>query len=473
MNDGNADDALTQALRARAAAGAPGERLPSVRALMAEHRAGPATVQRAVARLAAEGLVEARPGRGTFVVRPRAGREREPDLGWQAVALGGRPAPDPALGDLLALPRPGAIPLGSGYTDEELQPLGALAAALARAARRPGAWGRLAPEGLEELRAWFAREAGGRLRAHELVLCPGGQSALGTALRALAAPGEPVLVESPAYLGALAAARGAGLRPVPVPTDADGVRPDLLAAALAASGARLVVLQPLWANPTGATLAPGRRAAVLEAVARAGAFLVEDDWSRGLGFAGGREPAPLAAEDEDGHVVYVRSLTKAAAPSLRVAALGARGAAGARLRAARLVDDFLLAGPLQQAALELVASPGWARHRRRAAAVLRERHAAALRALAAHAPAAGSTSGARCPAGPTTRPWRPPPGPPACSSPRGRPGSPPRRRGPSCASAWPPRRWPTWRRASAASARCSRTPPDERLRGRRGSWMLV
>jgi DNA-binding transcriptional MocR family regulator len=164
------------------------------------------------------------------------------------------------------------------------------------------------------------------------------------------------------------------------------VRPDLLEAALAASRARLVVLQPLLANPTGATLAADRRSAVLEAVARAGAFLVEDDWSRGLGPADAEPPA-LAADDVDGHVVYVRSLTKPGAPSLRVAALGARGAAGARLRAARLADDFQLAGPLQQAALEVVASPAWARHARRRAALLRERHAAAHEALAAHAPA--------------------------------------------------------------------------------------
>jgi histidinol-phosphate/aromatic aminotransferase/cobyric acid decarboxylase-like protein len=63
------------------------------------------------------------------------------------------------------------------------------------------------------------------------------------------------------------------------------------------------------------------------------------------------DPPPLpAAGDPDGHVVYVRSLTKSAAPGLRVAGIGARGAAGARLRAARIVDDFFVSGPLQEAA---------------------------------------------------------------------------------------------------------------------------
>ena len=60
---------MIEDLRAAAEAGLPGERLPSVRELMARHRAGPVTVQRAVQHLVAEGLVEARPGRGSFVAR--------------------------------------------------------------------------------------------------------------------------------------------------------------------------------------------------------------------------------------------------------------------------------------------------------------------------------------------------------------------------------------------------------------------
>ena len=56
-----------------------------------------------------------------------------------------------------------------------------------------------------------------------------------------------------------------------------------------------------------------------------------------------------------------------------MAGIGARGAAGARLRAARIVDDFFVSGPLQEAALEVVSAPGWRRHRRRLRAELRTR----------------------------------------------------------------------------------------------------
>ena len=384
MPNDNADNRVIQDLRATALAAPPGERLPSVRELMARHRASPVTVQRAVAALAAEGLVEPRPGRGTFVAdRPAA--QAPPDLSWQAVALGARAVDEAPLQELLAVPPAGAIPLSCGYLQLELQPLSVVGAALARAARRPGAWERGPVEGREELRAWFAREAGGLLRAHDMVVCPGGQAALSTALRALTVPGDAVLVEAPTYVGAIIAARAAGLRVVPVPSDADGVRPDHLAAALRRTGARIVFSQPLYANPHGASLDPERRAAILDALAASGAFLIEDDWSRDLAIDGD-PPPPLAADDREGHVIYLRSLTKSAAPGLRVAAIGARGAAGARLRGARIVDDFFVSGPLQEAALEIVSSPGWRRHCRRLRSELRVRRDALTAALARHLP---------------------------------------------------------------------------------------
>jgi DNA-binding transcriptional MocR family regulator len=387
IND-NAEDRVTQALRAAAAGLAPGDRLPSVRELMAAHRASPLTVQRAIGRLAGEGLVEPRPGRGTFVAAPAVPPTADgapDDLSWQSVTLGARAVEEAALQELLALPPPGAIPLSSGYIEADLQPLQALGAALGRAARRAGAWDRGPVEGRDELRAWFAREAGGRLRAHDMVVCPGGQAAMATAFRALASPGEAILVESPTYVGAIAAARAAGVRVVPVAADAAGVRPDLLADALRRTGARVFYCQPLFANPSGATLAADRRGPVLDAVAAAGAFLIEDDWARDLAIDAD-PPPPLAAADRDGHVVYLRSLTKSAAPGLRVAAVGARGAAGARLRAVRIVDDLFVAGPLQEAALELLAAPAWRRHLRRLRVLLRERRDALAAALERHLP---------------------------------------------------------------------------------------
>ncbi|MEV5596230.1 PLP-dependent aminotransferase family protein [Streptomyces sp. NPDC052496] len=371
----------------------PGEKLPSSRALVERHRVSPVTVSRALAELAAEGLVVTRPGAGAFraEARPPA---RPVDTSWQEIALSAEAADDhaprgvDASGVLatLAAPAAGVIELNGGYLHPSLQPERALAAALARAGRRPGAWGRPPMEGVAELRAWFAREIGGpggALAGSDVLVTAGGQSALTAALRALAPPGAPVLVESPTYPGMLAAARASGLRPVPVPMDADGVRTDLLAEAFRASGARLFVCQPLFQNPTGAVLAAGRRTEVLRIARAAGAFVVEDDFARRLVHEDAPAlPPTLIADDPDGTVVHVCSLTKATSPSLRVGALAAHGPVFDRLRAIQVVDSFFVPRPLQEAALELVGSPAWSRHLRTISgqlAVRRDALAAALR----------------------------------------------------------------------------------------------
>lgn len=362
-------------------------RLPSVRQLMREHGASPVTVQRAIAQLSAEGLVVARPGNGTFVAPAPVSRAgAQPDLGWQEVALGGPGAGGDmtsGLMELLTIPPEDALSLSSGYLDPDLQPTAALAACLARAGRRPGAWGRSPVEGLDTLRGWFAGEAGARFGAHDIVICPGGQAALVTAMRALAGAAGIALVESPTYRGALAAAGAAGLQALPVPSDRDGIRPDHLAQALHRTGAGVVYLQPLHANPHGVSLAAERREELLDIAARAGAFLIEDDWARGLTFDGIAAP-PLAADDVDGHIVYVRSLSKSASPGMRVAAVAARGPAGARLRAARVVEDLFVSAPLQHAALDLVSSPGWKRHLKALRAGLRERRNVMVAAVQQH-----------------------------------------------------------------------------------------
>src|SRR3954464_2730336 len=271
---------IATALRDLAATLPEGARLPSVRELMREHGASPVTVQRAIATLSAEGLVVPRPGRGTFVAAPPA-RNGTPDLAWQEVALGAaRMADDGGLAELLATPPGGTLALSSGYLDPRLQPTAAMAAALARAGRRPGAWERGPLEGVAALRAWFAREAGGRFGAHDVVICPGGQAALVTAVRALAPPGGSVVVESPTYRGALAAVRAAGLTPVPVPSDADGRCLTMLADALERTGARDASLHPPPPPPHGADLSAERSAAVMDVAAPSGPRKTQNDWCR-------------------------------------------------------------------------------------------------------------------------------------------------------------------------------------------------
>ncbi|MFD9050551.1 aminotransferase class I/II-fold pyridoxal phosphate-dependent enzyme, partial [Streptomyces zaomyceticus] len=215
MNERSSVAELARSLRVELNRYSPGGKLPSSRALVERYRVSPVTVTRALAQLAAEGLVVTRPGAGAFRAEPRAATPAAGDTSWQEVTLSADTATElvpravDASGVLatLSAPPPGVIEFNGGYLHPSLQPERALAAALARAGRRPGAWGRPPTDGLPELREWFAREIGGSVTAADLLITAGGQSAITTALRALAPPGTPVLVESPTYPGMLAVAR--------------------------------------------------------------------------------------------------------------------------------------------------------------------------------------------------------------------------------------------------------------------------
>ncbi|PPK97501.1 DNA-binding transcriptional MocR family regulator [Kineococcus xinjiangensis] len=368
MNDGSRAAEVADELRQRIHTAPPGHLLPPTRVLCAEFAASPVTVGRALAQLAAAGLVRTDPGRGTFVL-PRRER-REPDLSWQAVALSA-----PRIDAAITAPldpgnAPGAVPLSWGYLAPELQPRQALQAAFARTSRRGGVWDTAPTAGIPELRRVLAAPVG--VDPADVLVVPGGQAALAVVLRTVGTPGAPLLVEDPTYPGAIAAAQAAGMTPVPVPTDADGVRTDLLDDLFARTGAALAYLQPTYANPTGTVTSPQRRAEILQVAARRNAFVLEDDWARHLSLDG-QAPRPLVADDPDGHVVHITSLSKPASPSLRIGALVARGPALERLRSARVADDLFVARPLQETAAELLASPEWSRHLKRLRTALERR----------------------------------------------------------------------------------------------------
>lgn len=362
---------------------AAGDQLPSTRELIARHGVSPVTVSRALAALSAEGVVVTRPGSGTYVSERPPPQPSGNDLSWQTAALGDRTVDSASVEFLLQAEVPETVSLAGGYPHPDLLPTRALANALARAARRADAAARPPLEGLSALRGWFARIAGGSVTAKDVLITSGAQAALSTAFRAIAPAGGTVLVESPTYIGALAVARSARLRPVPVPVDQDGVRPDLLADAFAATGARVFCCQPTFQNPTGSTLSAERRSAVLTVARDAGAFVIEDDFARWLPHRTAA-PAPLVTDDFDGHVIHIASLTKVTSPNLRIGALVARGPVAERLRALRVVDEFFVPRPMQEAALELVSAPAWPRHLRTLSAALLERRNALIDALSRH-----------------------------------------------------------------------------------------
>ena len=348
-----------------------GEKFPSARELSKAHSASAATISAAMAALTALGVLRPEPGRGTFVAGPtEPAGSTEPDFAWQSSALG-RSRVDPGRARRFGVSgTAGQVQLSWGYLAPELQPFDELRTIGSRCAKSHRAWTMAPPMGLPDLRAAFAAELGAA--AEEVLIMPGGQQSLAFAMRTLADPGSTLITESPGYPGAAIAAQAAGLNLAAVQADAHGIIPDQLADALERTRAKLIYLQPGCANPSGAVLSPERRADVLALAKHYGAFIIEDDWARNLALDGHAAPQ-LFVQDPDGHVVTIATLSKPAAPGLRVGAIAARGPAGERLRTARIADDMCVPPLTQEIALALLSSAAWPRHLKRLRTGLLER----------------------------------------------------------------------------------------------------
>ncbi len=369
----------------------PGTQLPATRALVSQYAVSPVTVQKALQLLTAQGLIESQPGVGTFVRSQRI--VRPSDYSWQTAALGAQQNRLPKSSSALRSAPNDVIALHAGYPDKELLPERLVRAAFTRAARSEATLTRSPAAGLPELQSWFAAELAANMApqvstptARDVVILPGSQIGLSTIFRALVGAGQPLLIESPSYWGAMLAAAQVGVQLVPIPSGPHGPDPDAVERAFAETGARAFYAQPNFANPTGAQWSPVLGEQILEIVQRNGAFLIEDDWAHDFGIT--TTSTPLATRDDNGHVVYLRSLTKSVSPAVRVAAVIARGPARDRILADTQAQTMYVSGILQAAALDVVTQPAWNSHLRGLRQQLMARRDLLVTALREHAPSA-------------------------------------------------------------------------------------
>lgn len=267
-----------------------------------------------------------------------------------------------AIRDLLELTeRPEVVSLAGGLPDADLMPRERIAAAAeaALAGTRclqytgsPG-WGPLR----EVLAARESAKLGRPVRTAEVFVTHGSQQALTLLAEVLLDPGALVVVEDPAYVGALQVFRAAGARIVAVPLDDEGMRLDLLAELLA-RGERPAVVHTVstFHNPGGVTLSPRRRAALAELSREHGFWVIEDDPYGELWFDA---PPPLPVAAHGGHVVRLSSASKILAPTLRVGWMVAPVAVARAVELLKQGADLCGSALTQQIAADLLADESW------------------------------------------------------------------------------------------------------------------
>ena len=107
---------------------------------------------------------------------------------------------------------------------------------------------------------------------------------------------------------------------------------------------------PNFQNPTGLLLSLAKRPRLVEWAERRDVLIIEDDPYRDLYFpdvAKEADTRPIAADDENGRVIYLSSFSKTLAPGFRVAWVHAPEPVAAKLDLAKQAED-LCSGGLDQ-----------------------------------------------------------------------------------------------------------------------------
>lgn len=307
-----------------------------------------------------------------------------------------REIPSSAIRDLLALTaRPDVISLAGGLPAADLMPRDRIAQAAAAALTEPAAIQYGETAGTARLRRVIAAQetarCGREIRAEGVVVTSGSQQALDLLARAVLDPGDVVVVEDPAYVGALQVFRAARADLRPVPLDAGGMRVDVLAEQLAA-GLRPVLVHTVasFHNPRGVTLTAQRRRALAGLAERYGFLVVEDD-PYGLLAFDEQPPTPIAAHS--GRVVRLGSASKVLAPALRVGWMSGPAPLLAAVELLKQATDLCTSALTQTIAADLLADTAWFdAHVRTVAAAVASRARAFTAAVAEHLPAAACTT---------------------------------------------------------------------------------
>lgn len=349
------------------------------------------TVSQAYELLTARGRAVSRVGKGTFIAEAPSreepfARRWEPDLGRLARAE----RMEGVMEQLTRATAPGAITLANGHPAPETFPLADFARAFHRTLVEdpPELMQYRAASGDPDLCETLAaqlRSRGCSALPEDIIVCSGAQQAADLVATVLLESRSVVASESPTYSGTLGVFDARGVTYVEVQSDDDGIRADDAERVFAEYRPRLLYVNPIAQNPTGAVLAQ-RRAKQLVALARRYDVVILEDQTGWQLTYDAPAPPPLAAFDTDGRVIVMESLSKSIFPALRIGYLYCKGALADALELAKARTDVFTSTLTQRALWRFMNAPAFARHLRSARALYLQRRNAFIEALAESIP---------------------------------------------------------------------------------------
>jgi GntR family transcriptional regulator/MocR family aminotransferase len=320
-----------------------GARLPSTRNLAAQYGLARGTVVAAFQQLQAEGFVSSEVSAGTFVVAAPGWEINSPTKRRSAPQVISRATIAKRTQSLLkaTFVLPASHSIGKAFRGYEpaidLFPVELWARIAARVYRKAprSLYGQGDAAGYPPLRRAIAeyvgQSRGVRCSAEQIIVTLGAQQALDLLARVFLDPGDEVWMEDPGYPGASRAFQNAGASMIPIPVDGDGI--DVARAIRSSPAARVVYVTPANQFPLGAVMSAERRVELLSWAARAGAWIIEDEYDAEYRYSG-KPIASLHSLDRSGSVIYVGTFTKMLFNALRI---------GFMVVPERLVETFRIA----------------------------------------------------------------------------------------------------------------------------------
>jgi len=180
-------------------------------------------------------------------------------------------------------------------------------------------------EGLSQFRDYLKKmyaASGELVDGDDLVITEGSQQALDLFGKVLLSQGDHLIAEAPTYLGGANAFLVYGCHVDHVEMDDDGMRMDLLAAALkkAKKSGRMpkfIYAIPTFQNPAGVTMPPARRKEFLDLVYQYDNLIILEDDPYGNLYFEGEPVKSLKSMDREGRVVSLKTVSKVLAPGFR------------------------------------------------------------------------------------------------------------------------------------------------------------
>jgi DNA-binding transcriptional MocR family regulator len=173
----------------------------------------------------------------------------------------------------------------------------------------------------------------------DVVVTTGAQQALDLIGKIFIDPGDRIVVEAPAYVGALTAFAAYQPSFLPIDLDDDGMVVEQLEDALVhGERPKFVYTVPNFGNPAGVTMSLPRRERLVALCREAGVPIIEDNPYGMLRFEG--DPLPTLRSLDPQNVVYLGTVSKVFSPGMRVGWALAEPSAIQRLVLAKEAADL-------------------------------------------------------------------------------------------------------------------------------------